>query len=207
MDDLYKNKDQLLDEVAKLRQRVAHLEVLSNDRQHMQDSLTRLLELSQVLVSTHDIDQLLKQAINSSVSIATTADRGSIQVLDQESKTMRTVAVSGDTELRTNVIPFQPGFGIAGHAMVSGETINVPDVTVDKRFVKGELPLRFRSLLVAPLIFQGKRLGSLSLSSKQINAFSPSNETLIKLIADQTAAALENARLFNELHQATVTPK
>ncbi len=206
MEDQDKTKAQLQSELADMRQnmrqmsqRLAELEASERQRQQTAEALTRLLELSRVMVSTRDVKVAFDQAIKSAVEIATAADTGSLQLLDGAGQILRTVAVSGAGDELLEVIPFQPGVGIAGHALASGQTINVPDVLADERFISGKLPLRFRSLLVAPLIVKGRPLGTLSLSSKQANAFSPANEILIKLIADQTAVALENARLFTDL--------
>lgn len=188
-------------EIASLRQQVAQLEIEHVEHQRMQEALASLLVLSQTLVTTYDVTLVLNQAIQSAVEIALSADRGSIQLLNETETELTTVAISGTNEEITNTIPFQRGIGIASHALVSKQPIYVPDVLVDERFVRGSLPLKLRSLLVAPLVFNNKRLGTLSLSSKQINAFSPAQERLVKLIADQTAVALENARLFTKLSE------
>ncbi|MBI1877540.1 MAG: GAF domain-containing protein, partial [Chloroflexi bacterium] len=115
---------------------------------------------------------------------------------------MRTVAISSPDETLGQTIIFRPGVGIAGHALATNQTINVPDVLADPRFIPSDLPLRFRSLLVAPLVVKGRLLGTLSLSSQKIGAFSAADEVLVQLIADQVAAALENARLFLSHAQA-----
>ncbi len=205
--DETKTKEQLLDELATMRQdmvemhqRVAELEELVRGYKRTEEALTRLM----VLMDTYEVKVVLHQAVRSAVEIARTADRGSLQLLDQSGKILRTVAISNTNEKLTDVTPFQPGVGIAGHTLVSGQTINVPDVLLDRRFVPGKLPLRFRSLLVAPLIIKGRRLGTLSLSSEQVDAFSLTDELLIKLVADQTAVALENAQFFAALRNRHV---
>src|SRR6185503_8373145 len=80
--------------------------------------------------------------------------------------------------------------------------INVSDVLADERFIPSRLPLRFRSLLVAPLVVKGRLLCTISLSSEQIGAFTQADVTLVQLIADQVATSLENARLFASHLQA-----
>lgn len=188
-------------ETAALRQRIAQLEIEHMEHQRMQEALASLLVLSQTLVTTYDVNLVLVQAVKSAVEIASSADRGSIQLLNDMETELRTVAISDIDEPIVSTIPFQPGVGVAGHALVSKQPIYVADVLTDDRFVRGSLPLKFRSLLVTPLVFKNKRLGTLSLSSEQINAFSPSQERLVKLIGDQMAVALENARLFTELNK------
>jgi PAS domain S-box-containing protein len=172
------------------------------ERKHREMALANLLDLSRTLVTIHNPALILDKAIKLAVAIAPAADRGSLQLLDEDGQTMRTVAISSPDESLKQTLIFRPGVGIAGHALANNQTINVPDVLADERFVPGSLELRFRSLLVAPLVVKGRLLGTLSLSSEKINAFSRADETLVQLIADQIAAALENARLFASQMQA-----
>jgi PAS domain S-box-containing protein len=166
------------------------------ERKHREMALAKLLELSRALVTIHDPTLVLDEAIKLAVNIAPAADRGSLQLLDDDAKTLRTVAISSPDEPIEEIITFRPGEGIAGHALVNNRTINVPDVLEDERFILGRKRLRFRSLLVAPLVVKGRLLGTMSLSSEKIGAFSQADEALVQLIADQIASALENARLF-----------
>lgn len=192
-----------MEEQAKLRhqqitdltnRRVNASQVGPND--YRETALAKLLELSRALVATYDPTEVLDQAVKAAVDIAPTADKGSLQLLTEDGETLRTVATSTPDESLQNTIAFRVGVGVAGHALQKNQTINVPDVLTDERFVVGNKPLRFRALLVAPLVVKGRLLGTLSLSSEQVAAFSPYHETLSQLIADQVAAALENARLF-----------
>jgi PAS domain S-box-containing protein len=172
------------------------------ERRQREAALPRLLELSRTLVTIHNPNLVLDQAIKLAVEIAPAADRGSLQLLEEDGKTLQTVAISDPDENLQQVLVFRPGVGIAGHALSENQTINVPDVLKDERFLPGNLELRFRSLLVAPLVVKGRLMGTLSLSSRQVGAFSTADQTLVQLIADQVAAALENARLFTSYLQA-----
>ena len=160
--------------------------------------LTRLLELSSKLVATPESDAILGLAVRLAVNITSSADRGSLQLL-QDDHRLRTVAVSDPDDSIQEVILFRPGQGIAGHCLEKGETINITDVLSDDRFLRSTLPLRFRSLLVTPMMKNDRLLGTLSLSSVKIGAFSRADERLIQLIADQVVLGLENARLITAL--------
>lgn len=172
------------------------------ERKHREMALAKLLELSRTLVTIHDPTLVLDEAIKLAVKVAPAADRGSLQLLDDDAKTLRTVAISSPDESLEEIITFRPEEGIAGHALANNRTINVPDVLGDERFIPGKKRLRFRSLLVAPLVVKGRLLGTISLSSEQVEAFSQADEALVQLIADQIASALENARLFMSHVQA-----
>ncbi len=166
-------------------------------RKLTQDTLTKLLELSRVLTTTRQVDAALAQAIDSAVDILPTADRGTVQWLDKDGETLYTVATSDQAHLACDVPAFARGQGIAGIALQEKRLINVPDVERDERFVTTDLPLLYHSLMVAPLMVRGEALGTLSLSSSQIDAFSRTDEALAQLMADQIAALLENAYEFS----------
>ncbi|HXW01234.1 MAG TPA: GAF domain-containing protein, partial [Anaerolineae bacterium] len=173
-----------------------------SERKRREMGLDKLLELSRALVTNHTPTAVLQQAIKAATEMAPAADKGTLQLLDDTGQTLHTVAISSSDQELGQTITFRPGEGIAGHALANNQTINVPDVLTDERFVPSSLPLRFRSLLVAPLVVKGRLIGTLSLSSQKVCAFAAADEMLVQLIADQVAAALENARLFDSYLQA-----
>lgn len=190
----------LRDRRGKLNGRVLLLHNTTSLKQ-AESTLTRLLELSQVLVTTRDVDMALQRAAISAVEIVRAADRCTLQWLDQDGKRLQTVAVSEQGTVSEDLPNFELGKGVAGHALLNRETINVPNVLQDERFVPGD-ELRFHSLLVAPLLVKDRALGTLSLSSQNVGAFSSQDETLIRLMADQVAAVLDNAHEFSARRQA-----
>ncbi len=167
------------------------------DRKRTRDTLTKLLELSRVLTTTRQVDEALAQAIASAVDILPTADRGTVQWLGADRETLFTVATSDQAHLTRTLPVFRRGQGIAGLALQQKRLINVPDVARDNRFVTADLPTLYHSLLVVPLMVRGEVLGTLSLSSGQVDAFSATDEALAQLMADQIAALLENAYEFS----------
>ncbi len=164
--------------------------------QHMptENTLNKLLELSRVLATTRDIDVAMNHVVNAVVEIVPAAERCTLQWLEDDGETLHTLAFSDVDDLTHDIPLFRPGVGIAGHALASLQIINVPDVLEDERFVQDGLPPRFRSLLVAPLVVREQPLGTLSLSSAAVDAFASTDTTLVQLVADQIAAALDNAR-------------
>ena len=52
------------------------------------------------------------------------------------------------------------------------------------------------SQVAIPMLFNDELIGVLSVESKKINIFNNSDETLIGILANQTANALQNAKLY-----------
>lgn len=91
------------------------------------------------------------------------------------------------------------GQGMAGWVMQHGRMINCDDLTTDPRYhetVPGML-----SGLYVPIWAGGRVLGCICVESRQRQAFTEADERLLTTLASQTAAALENARLFAESQQ------
>jgi len=59
-----------------------------------------------------------------------------------------------------------------------------------------------RSIVYAPLVLQGKGIGSLWVAREEVGAFTDKEIALLKTFADQAVIAIENVRLFNETKEA-----
>jgi PAS domain S-box-containing protein len=172
------------------------------ERKQAEQALNKLLELSHALATTHDVETALARVVDAALQVVVDADESTIQWLDERDEKLNTIAFSKKGDAPRQFPSFRPGVGIAGRAFAAQRTINVPDVLADDRFLPGPSPIRFRSLLVSPLIVKDRALGTLSLSSAKIGAFSSTDRTLARLMADQIAAALENTLLLQELTQS-----
>ncbi|MCX8024219.1 MAG: GAF domain-containing protein [Thermanaerothrix sp.] len=93
------------------------------------------------------------------------------------------------------------GMGPVGRAIRSGQPQITPNHTTDPRFTPWReiaLSLGLRSNAALPLINRGRVLGALALYSDRVNFFDAEHITTLQAFAHQAAAALENARLFEE---------
>ena len=86
--------------------------------------------------------------------------------------------------------------GITGWVAATGQPAIVPDVSQDSRFVV-VTDTNARSELAVPIRIGGNTVGVLNVQSQELDAFDPSDLTVIQSLADQAAIAIENARLFN----------
>ncbi|MGR4871659.1 GAF domain-containing protein [Variovorax sp. LARHSF232] len=56
--------------------------------------------------------------------------------------------------------------------------------------------------LAAPLMWEGRGIGILSMQRLEVGPFRPAERTLLKTFADQAVIAIQNVRLFNETREA-----
>jgi PAS domain S-box-containing protein len=86
--------------------------------------------------------------------------------------------------------------GVVGQVAQTRTPQYLPDVYADRRWIVVDPGIR--SGLWVPVEHENRLLGVLSVLSVHAEAFSPQDERLLMLFANQAAVALENARLFDE---------
>jgi len=164
-----------------------------------------LFEISQMLASTVDLTTMLQQIADAANTLISSATRTVLHLLNDDADYLQSVAVSGLDSPRTNQrTRFNLGEGIAGIALDTGQTINVPDILLEPRF----LPVKYngqyppRSLLVAPVKTADKSLGTLSVQSPTPNVFTSNDERLLTILGIQAALAIDKANILrNECEQ------
>jgi transcriptional regulator with GAF, ATPase, and Fis domain len=101
---------------------------------------------------------------------------------------------------------FSALLGIAGEALRSGRALKIDDVSREERFyslIDRHTGLVTRSILAAPLIFAGTRLGVVEVvNSLRGSAFSDDDLVLLESLANSIALAINNAARVAQL-QAT----
>lgn len=97
--------------------------------------------------------------------------------------------------------------GIVGYATGTGEPRIALDVGKDAVFFDNpDLP-ETRSELALPLMVGKKVLGALDVQSTQEAAFNEDDITILKVLADQVAIAIDNARLISDTQTALETSR
>ncbi|MEJ8847910.1 GAF domain-containing protein [Variovorax rhizosphaerae] len=95
----------------------------------------------------------------------------------------------------------------AEHAFRTGDVVEFPDVlaALDAppmlRLSAQRLGQNFANL-AAPLMWEGRGIGLLSMQRSEIGPFTPGERALLKTFADQAVIAIQNARLFDETQEA-----
>ncbi|TGL54388.1 sigma-54-dependent Fis family transcriptional regulator [Leptospira kemamanensis] len=124
------------------------------------------------------------------------ASTGSISIMDQEEKVLTIVAAKGmDWEKKIAAkLPFN--LGVTGRAASTREITYVPDVTLDKDYVK--LIETVRSELAIPLLTRDSVVGVLNLESDKVNFFSPDIINQATLFASQLTIVILEERIAKE---------
>jgi len=88
--------------------------------------------------------------------------------------------------------------------IASKQPVAISDLQETPEWNLVDLPLRSnaRSLLIVPLLYDGKIIGSISMrQNKQSRQWQPSEISLVQAVAAQAAIAVQQANLFQKTHQ------
>jgi signal transduction histidine kinase len=86
--------------------------------------------------------------------------------------------------------------GVTGWAAQRKETVYIPDVTLEKKYIKGREETK--SELSIPLVFGEELLGVLDFEKDVKDSFSPDEIRFLTLFANQLSVALYNVSMFEE---------
>ena len=169
---------------------------------------TRLNELelvnrvTQAITTIDDMNELLPAIVQEIHDSFDTTIVG-ILLKDEGGAELRVRASAGEGEHDLNDITLALGKGITGAAAAAGETLYVPDVTRDPRYIPVD-PL-IRSELAVPLLHNEEVIGILNLESKQLDGFSKEDRRVTKIVASQIAQILGKALLYSQMQTMAIT--
>jgi GAF domain-containing protein len=173
------------------------------------EELQALGDVSQAVSSTLDLQQVLTTIVSRAVQLSET-DGGVIYEYDdatQEFLVRATRNLSKQLVEALRATPIRLGEGAVGRAAAAREPVQAPDIREAQFRVQYRLPrLRKaiersgqRALLAVPLLREDRILGGLVLQRKTPGKFSPEVVALMRTLASQSAVAIQNARLFQEI--------
>jgi signal transduction histidine kinase len=170
---------------------------LFSHAQHRAEQFRVLTEVSQHLTSILNINELLRQLV---LLVQRTFHYYHIEIGLVEGDDV--VFLMGAGELWET-----PGFqakpsrlkvgqdGITGWVAKSGQTLVIPDVSREPRYIN-VAGCRTKSELTVPITVKDQVIGILDVESDRLNGFNETDLELMTLLASQAGIAIENARLY-----------
>jgi PAS domain S-box-containing protein len=117
-----------------------------------------------------------------------------IFLLDKASQILEIKAAAGLKPHWRKMAKLKLGEGAAGQAAAEARILYLPDTRQDPNFIVFDDEVR--SLMVTPLFAHGEVIGAINVDDSMPNAFGPTQERLLTIIAAQAGIAIENAQLF-----------
>jgi sugar diacid utilization regulator len=160
------------------------------------DELARLLEVSQALSGSLDVEQVLRGIAAAARQLLET-DMSTVLILDEKRQHLTVAAFDGLDPDVARRLATPVGKNLAGLAAEFGECVRSSDVATDRRSALGDVCAgHICSTMLAPMTHDGRVLGVLGVETEAIRDFSEREESLLRLLAKQGAIAIETARLY-----------
>lgn len=202
-DDFVKKPFRADELVARVRGQL-RLRAVQSELRHRERDLEVVLELTQVLASNLDVRGILQTVVQRTAEVAQ-IDRVSIVLAHHDTEHGVVVAASDDDSIRDLPISLDRYPEIA-KVLRTGEPLVIDDAQGHPVFIELEprlLPSTFRSLVILPIVHDGKPLGVLFLRAQEKRTFTAREIGLCRTVASAMAIALSNARRFQHLREQT----
>lgn len=166
------------------------------------DQLHMIIKAAELVNSTIRIDEALKSIVDVASNL-TTADRGTLYLVDREKHELWSMVAMGN---ETREIRLKIGEGLAGYVAKTGEVINIADVQKDNRFnpeVDKATGYKTKNMICFPI--KNKEsviIGVLQLLNSARGEFTKSDEEFLNAISIHSAIALQNAEMVEKLLQS-----
>jgi GAF domain-containing protein len=169
---------------------------LYDSMQRQLAELTALARVSQAATSPIYLDDML-DVVTEMAALMMNASVCSIYLMDEEGANLvlRSARRTGHRYRPRSPIPV--GLGIIGQVAAQGRPVTSPDVRADPRYLNGDLARAegLVAMLSAPLIVRERVIGVLNCYTSTARDFSEAQISRFSTLANQTALAIENARL------------
>src|SRR5687768_1084946 len=168
------------------------------------DAQRALAAITAEIAGLHDPAVVLQRTAEEALRLPR-ADTAIINPLEDDDALLGWPIAYAPAEGPADDIPVRIGEGISGRAMAEHRVLRTGDYLVDPAFEHTpdlDEYIRRRgmaSVMTAPLISSAGGLGALTVQSARRNAFDEGDAELLRLLADQAAIAITNARLYDEL--------
>ena len=173
------------------------------------NELTAVYGVAMMLADARDLQQVLDRTVKIVAELMETKG-ASIRLYDAEKDELVIKAVYNLSPEYLNKGPIRlPRAEIDRIALSTEGFEYISDMTTDPRVQYPQESKRegIASMLSAGMRYKGKPIGVLRVYTEKQQAFSPLKIDLLKAVAAQAAAAIENARLLNESLQSAALEK
>jgi len=163
--------------------------------------MTILYETAKLTSSSLDLDEALSSAFNSVVKMLN-AETGSLMLFDPEGKVLTIKKSYGLNEEIIRKTRVKKGETIVGSVAQSGEPLTIYG-RADISPIKGRKKYEKVNSICVPLKTRKGVIGVVNLNRKQdTNPFTQDNLKLLFTMANDAAFAIENATLYQNLHES-----
>ncbi|MBN1621254.1 MAG: GAF domain-containing protein [Endomicrobiales bacterium] len=167
------------------------------------DKYKQILNANQILSSTLNLDELLRQVIKLATDVVE-AETSSILLYDKDKDELVFNLALTEKESELKEVRLKLSEGIAGLVARERKPRIVNDIKEEPRWTQrtdDKIDFKTKSLLAVPLVYKGNLLGVVESVNKKEGKFTDEDVDVLEAFAAQAAVSIENARLFNNLEE------
>jgi signal transduction histidine kinase len=182
---------------------IENARLLNELRQSLQQQTATADVLKVISRSAFDLRTVLQTLVESAARLCD-ADKASI-IRERDGAFYRAEAYGFSREYLDYVqyFPIEPDRGSAsGRALLEGRVVHIADATADPEYTLTDVQRLggYRTVLSVPMLREGVPIGVLAVLRSDVRPFTDKQIELVTTFADQASIAIENVRLFNEIH-------
>lgn len=200
MDAFSQTDLELLEALANQSARVIHNAQLHAQVKRKALELGSLFSVGQAIVSSLDLNEVLERITQKVVDLME-VKLCSLMLVDERGEELSIKAVYGASESYVRKPNLKVSDSLLGHVVREKTPLTVEDVREHPEFKYSRLAREegLVSLLSVPMIFQDRVIGLLNVYTSRPHLFRPEEEELLAALAGQSAIAIENARLYENV--------
>jgi signal transduction histidine kinase/HAMP domain-containing protein len=201
------NRDELGGLAAQFNRMAVELEARTQELTRSVEELEALGEVGRAVSSSLDLELVLNTIVTRAVQLSN-ANGGLIYEYDETTQQFSGIRgahrVDEDLAEVIRATPLHLGEGVAGKAAALHAPVQVSDVLAEGSYDVVRIRSVFerhgyRSVLAAPLLFEGRIVGVLVVWGREPGKFPREVVDLLQTLATQSVLAIQNARLYREI--------
>jgi GAF domain-containing protein/ActR/RegA family two-component response regulator/anti-sigma regulatory factor (Ser/Thr protein kinase) len=179
-------------------------------REEVQQQLANISLLNQIvraIAERQDLESIFRIVL-SYLETHLSIDYGSVCLYDEVAETLIFTAYGPESQPIIAELGFSEGTVISVdkelyRPLLAGETLYIPDIAeLNVPIAQQFAEIGLRSMLVVPLVVEGKVIAVLTVARRDANAFGEAETDFLRQLGEHVALAARQAKLYQDLQQA-----
>jgi response regulator RpfG family c-di-GMP phosphodiesterase len=191
-----------VEEVIHVVERALYRQRLQAENIRLREALT-IYKVSEAIALSHEIDQILDVVLRAALD-EVKADVATLHLRDSQTgryeERVKVITAEGEGRAPAGGLP-SPSFAALVEQFGQGLPILAHGGKASRFFTEHSVPVDLSSFIAVPLQVRGKMVGVLDVFSfTSGKKFDEGHRKMLSVLASRAASAIDNARLYNELH-------
>ncbi|MHB8858570.1 MAG: diguanylate cyclase [Thermoleophilia bacterium] len=188
------------DEIAELG---SSFNLMADSMQRKFEQLTNLSDIALAVSSELDWERVVGIVMEKGMEL-TSSEAAAIALFDEERGDFTDTYTRGLSDVFVSKMQFRKG-GLAEEVLVGDKAVFSDDIQSDHRLSRLSRAEGIRAFICLPLKVRKKKLGVFYVYSKEMEAYGRDELSVLMILANQAAIAIQNALMFEQSQEEAVT--